>query len=126
MPETGKPAATSYALLVLPDGMFKVIDWPANSGETLKTLRTEIECSMVDVVDITPNLSMWIDDEGLYSENPYVNVAASYLFSRYATPHQPYLGNAVFTGGTDKDGDTLGLSEDQTLELVQHLLTIIA
>ncbi|MDX2290663.1 MULTISPECIES: DUF3846 domain-containing protein [Streptomyces] len=119
-------AAPSFALLVRPDGFFKIIDWPAGTGQTLATLRAEIECSTVDVFDATPTLSMWVDDEGLLVESPYENVPAALLLFRYCVPPQRYFGNAVFTGGADENGDTLGLTEGQTLELVGHVLTIHA
>ncbi|MFI8515287.1 DUF3846 domain-containing protein [Streptomyces sp. NPDC085460] len=118
--------ARSFALLVRPDGFFKIIDWPAETGDNLKTLRAEIECRTVDVFDVTETLSMWVDDEGLYAENPHVNVPASLILFRYCTPPQRYVGNAVFTGGADPHGATLGLTEDQVTELIGHMLTILA
>lgn len=110
---------TRYALLVRPDGFFQVLDWPGSSS--LRTLYRAIDCRAVDVADITPKLSMWVDDEGIINGSG-VNVPATSLFQRHRTPPQPYFGNAVFTGGTDSRGDTLGLTQDQLLTLVVAVL----
>ncbi|MEV0453548.1 DUF3846 domain-containing protein [Streptomyces sp. NPDC050600] len=123
MPNTS--TTTAYALLVRPDGFFQVLDWPTDSAKTLETLRTAIECNMVDVADITADLSMWIDDEGMLTESPYQNVPAFLLYAHYGAPRQAYFGNAVFTGGTDANGDTLGLTEDAVLGLLLNLLRLM-
>ncbi|MEU5825641.1 DUF3846 domain-containing protein [Streptomyces sp. NPDC047803] len=108
-----------YALLVRPDGFFQVLDWPGESS--LQTLYRAIDCQAVDVADITPTLSMWVDDEGAIN-GCRVNVPATHLFQAHGTPRQAYFGNAVFTGGTDPEGDTLGLTEDQLLTLLVSAL----
>ncbi|MFB7032194.1 MULTISPECIES: DUF3846 domain-containing protein [unclassified Streptomyces] len=116
---------TAYALLVRPDGFIELMAWPADDKTTLQTLYTAIGCRAVDVVDITPDLSMWIDDEGLLADKPQENIPASLIYNHYGTPPQPYFGSAVFTGGTDKNGDTLGLTESAALELIQNVLDIL-
>ncbi|MYS39657.1 uncharacterized protein DUF3846 [Streptomyces sp. KhCrAH-43] len=110
---------TRHALLVRPDGFFQVLDWPGESS--LQTLYRAIDCRAVDVADITPTLSMWVDDEGAIN-GCRVNVPATHLFQAHGTPRQAYFGNAVFTGGTDSRGDTLGLTQDQLLTLVVAVL----
>ncbi|MET9957236.1 DUF3846 domain-containing protein [Streptomyces sp. NPDC006339] len=116
---------TAYALLVRPDGFFQLLDWPSDPTKSLDTLRTAIECDVVDVADITADLSMWIDDEGMLIDNPNENVPAFRLFACYRTPCQRYFGNAVFTGGTDADGDTVGLTEDAVLDLLLNHLRFL-
>ncbi|WP_328898548.1 DUF3846 domain-containing protein [Streptomyces sp. NBC_00441] len=108
-----------FALLVRPSGLFQLLDWPGTNS--LKTLYDAIGCRHVDVADITPALSMWVDDEGVINNSP-INIPATWLFQSQGTPRQPYFGNAVFTGGTDFRGDTRGLTEDQLLTLVVALL----
>jgi hypothetical protein len=41
------------------------------------------------------------------------NEIATYLFQKEFGPHDYIGGNVIFTGGTDGEGETLGLSEDQ-------------
>ncbi|MEU7032014.1 DUF3846 domain-containing protein [Streptomyces sp. NPDC046275] len=118
-------STTAYALLVRPDGFFQILDWPTESTQNLRALRSAIGCTTVDVVDVTDTLSMWLDDEGLFAENPRVNIPAFRLFAHYGTPHQRYFGNAVFTGGTDPNGDTLGLTEDAILGLLMNHLRFL-
>lgn len=114
----------AYALLVRPDNTFTVLDWPA-AGH-LPLLHRAIECDRVDVVDITPDLAMWVDDEGMIKADPIPNMTATAAVLAYAgRTSQLYFGNAVFTGGTDDEGNTLGLTQDQVLSLTIPLLTAL-
>ncbi|MEW2128782.1 DUF3846 domain-containing protein [Streptomyces sp. NPDC007259] len=110
---------TRYALLVRPDGFFRLLDWPG--AHSLETLYGALDCNYVDVVAVTPTLSMWVDDEGVVVGSA-MNLYATHLYALNGTPRQPYFGNAVFTGGPDAEGDTQGLTEDQLLTLVQAVL----
>ncbi|MFF2902738.1 DUF3846 domain-containing protein [Streptomyces sp. NPDC057966] len=120
-------AEQHFALLIRPDYTFKILDWPSTSEsrDTLKTLYREIECSLVAAVDITSKLTMWVDDEGICKNLP-ANAPATRLYGLYQPLSQPYYGNAVFTGGTDPEGNTLGLNEDQAITVVlRHLDAIV-
>ncbi|MFE6104991.1 DUF3846 domain-containing protein [Streptomyces laurentii] len=118
MSETAS-TTTCYALLVRPTGEYKLIDWP--SGNHLEILRTTIGCETVDVADINKNLSMWVDDEGLLSAEPQENIPATLLCALNGVPRQIYFGSAVFTGGTGRGGETLGLTEYEALDLIEAL-----
>lgn len=59
----------------------------------------------IEAVDLSPNLTMWVNEEGLLRDNLSVNPVA------YAFYSSPIMGDIVFTGGTDENGDTLPLSE---------------
>ncbi|WP_329460760.1 DUF3846 domain-containing protein [Streptomyces sp. NBC_01497] len=80
--------ATNLALVIRPDATFDVIDWPAD-GATLRTLYTALNCDYVDMVDVSPELSMWLDDSGITIGSP-VNIPA-----------------------TNHRGDTIGLTREQ-------------
>ncbi|MFD9545443.1 DUF3846 domain-containing protein [Streptomyces sp. NPDC060022] len=116
------PLTTPHALLLRTDGTFEVLDWPTGSHAHLKTLYNAIGCHCVDAVDITPDLTMWLDDEGICVDSP-VNVPATRLYAAHQTLHQHYYGHAVITGGTDRDGDTLGLTQEQVIALIETHLT---
>ncbi|MFE5940882.1 DUF3846 domain-containing protein [Streptomyces sp. NPDC056470] len=119
MPQTRTEPA--FALLVRPGGTFRIIDWPSIPADRQHLLRATIECDRYTVADITADLSLWIDDEGLMVESPEINLPATAIHARYGNPHQFYCGNALFTGGTDSEGETLGLTKDQVLELIESL-----
>lgn len=114
--------AEKFALLLRTDGTFCLIDWPAEGH--LRLLYTAIDCDRVDAVRVTQKLTMWVDDEGMVNDSP-ANLSATHLYAHHHEPHQAYYGNAVFTGGADRHGNTLGLTPDQILELVEQHLTSI-
>ncbi|ORT54185.1 DUF3846 domain-containing protein [Streptomyces sp. CB03238] len=120
MPKT-TTTTESYALLLRTDGTFELLDWPNGTHVHLNTLYKAIGCQNVAAVDITDKLTMWLDDEGLYNGS-VVNRPATLLYAAHQPPHQLYYGHAVITGGTDRHGNTLGLTRDQVLELVEHHL----
>ncbi|WP_328698570.1 DUF3846 domain-containing protein [Streptomyces sp. NBC_00342] len=110
----------THALLIRTNGTFELLDWPKQGH--LKTLYTAIGCSNVAAVDITPQLTMWLDDEGINVGAP-LNRAATFLYAAHRPPHQHYYGAAVITGGTTPTGITRGLTEKQTTVLVELYLT---
>jgi hypothetical protein len=130
------PAASSSPtaidlLVVTPAG--EVRDHSVPTGETrlitasnvLQALYELIGCSSVDVLRLTPEIDMWVDDEGLLQAHPpRINQLASYIATRLGFPFQLYAGTAVFSGGVDEAGYTWSLSKAarQTLiDLVDEL-----
>ncbi|MEV5162843.1 DUF3846 domain-containing protein [Streptomyces sp. NPDC053728] len=110
---------TLHALLLRTDASFELLDWPKENQ--LNTLYRTISCQNIDAVDITDQLTMWLDDEGLINGAP-LNRAATLLYAAHRPPHQHYYGHAVITGGTDRHGNTLGLSQDQLVPLIEFHL----
>lgn len=108
----------SLALILRPDRTATVITWPTTG--TLATLHLAIHCQTVDVVSLSPDLSMWVDDEGMIN-GAEVNALATLLARLAGFTHQPYFGTAVITGGADTEGDTTGLTDDQAAALLQIL-----
>ncbi|MFJ8982551.1 DUF3846 domain-containing protein [Streptomyces sp. NPDC102282] len=104
------------------DGRFELIEWPRPGGGTLNTLHTAIGCRAVDAVDISDDLTMWLDDEGTVTGLP-VNYGATALYAAHKPPHQTYHGTVVITGGTDRHGDTLPLTTDQVMAIVEFHLS---
>lgn len=115
----------NHALILRTNGEFEIIDWPATGARGhLEILYRAIECDAVDAVDISPTLTMWLNDEGLITGAP-VNRSATILYALHNEPTQHYAGNVVITGGTDRYGETLGLSKDEVAALVEMHLTFI-
>ncbi|MEU1854298.1 DUF3846 domain-containing protein [Streptomyces sp. NPDC019990] len=110
--------SAAFALVLRPDASFDVIEWHS-TGDTLSTLYREINCTSIAVVDLSPEVSMWLDDEGMLKASP-VNIPALQLYAISAPVHQSYHGTAVFTGGPDARGNTKGL----TLDRCHALLTL--
>ncbi|MEU3071436.1 DUF3846 domain-containing protein [Streptomyces sp. NPDC006906] len=116
---------SNHALILRTNGEFEIIDWPATGARGhLETLYRAIDCNAVDAVDISSTLTMWLNDEGLITES-LVNRSATILYALHNEPTQHYVGNVVITGGTDRHGETLGLTKDSIASLVEFHLTFI-
>jgi len=76
-------------------------------------------CQMIECVELTDELTMWVDEEGLYEPKP-VNPIATVIAECVGVRNQGmtggglvdlgYRGDVVFAGGADEEGETLGLS----------------
>lgn len=95
-------------LLINPDGEVAEITLPI--GDTRRALCRAIGCTRLDVVRLTSVLDMWVDDEGLYTQQP--NPAATALARRYGYTWQDYYGPAVIASANEH-GDTIGLTPEQ-------------
>ncbi|MFI0743431.1 DUF3846 domain-containing protein [Streptomyces sp. NPDC021100] len=107
---------TPDALLVTPQADFVPINLPGDTESRLVVLRSVLRCDYVDVVALTSQLDMWLDDEGLY--NHPVNRIATALAARFGFVYQDYHGPVLLTGGADSEGDTLPLTRDKLLALL--------
>jgi hypothetical protein len=108
-----------HALIIRPDSSFTIIDWNADSPDGLEVLYREIDAPTVTAVDISTDVTMWLDDEGIINGSA-VNWAASALYATYAPLHQLYYGTAVFTGIDIRNGDTIGLTGERCIDLLKR------
>ncbi|MFF5011474.1 DUF3846 domain-containing protein [Streptomyces phaeochromogenes] len=90
-----------------------------SSAKRRAVLRAALRCDRFDVVPLTRQWDMWIDDEGLY--NHPVNPAATALAQRFGLTHQRYYGPVLLTGGPDAEGNTLPLLRQQLIGLLLTL-----
>ncbi len=88
--------------------------------EPLATLQGAVG-GLVQAIDLTERLTLWLNEEGKVlgqAHNPY----AQYFWDKMFGAHTDYMvGDVVFTGGTDDNGNTLGMTED----VVEWLLFFI-
>lgn len=118
--QTGSVELTGAArnldvLIVEPDGTVREDTWTAAAdGGVLEPLQRTVG-GLVDVVALTDDVDLWVNDEGIYlcEPNPIVTLLAIALGHR-----APFYGPAVFTGGADREGHTLGLEPQIRAQLV--------
>ena len=90
--------------------------WIATTGEfgetddiSLSALQEKVD-GLVQAVDLSPNLTLWCNEEGKLrrlAHNPY----AQYLWDKAFGAETDYLvGDIILTGGVDDNGNTLPLS----------------
>ena len=104
-------------VIIDPDGAARRETWePAPTGGVLANLQATVG-GLVDCVALSPQLDMWINDDGLTTCEP--NPAATLIAAAHGLDAQPYFGPAVFTGGPDDTGDTRPLEPVQAQALLQ-------
>lgn len=108
-----------HAMLITPDYQIEVIELPKGSRKQLELMYSRLNCFAVDVVRLTRTLDMWIDDEGAFTGE--VNPLASDFAASFGFVFQPYFGTVMLTGGVDRSGDTVGLSDAQVTMLKARL-----
>jgi hypothetical protein len=105
---------TKNAVVVEADGDFAVLDI---AGNELKTLQGLVG-GWVQAIDLKSNLTLWVNEEGKLDRLP-VNGFATEMWDSVFGATDVIVGTAVFTGGTDDEGDTIGLSDSQIEALRQ-------
>lgn len=92
-------------VIVTPEGDARVEEW---EGDTLPHLQKAVG-GLVDVVQLADGFDLWLNDEGMYTEEP--NRPVSHYVSQVAGRWvQTFHGTAVFTG-CDDEGSTTSLPE---------------
>lgn len=104
------------ALKIAPDGRCRVVALPTGDAQ-LDAMHDVIECGKVEPVNLGTDVTMWADEVGFAADPPVVNLMATGIAARYGLTRQPYVGNVLFTGGMDGDGENLGLTVEQADEL---------
>jgi hypothetical protein len=89
----------------------EIIELDNQDGSMLKVLQDAVG-GYVQVVDLKENLSLWCNEEGKMLGLP-ANHFATILWEKRFGKTDVIVGNAVFTGGTDSEGQTLGLTDEQ-------------
>jgi hypothetical protein len=72
---------------------------------------------LIEAVSLPSGLTLWVNEEGKLNGLP-VNKIATDLFTReFGAQYDIIVGNAILTGGADDEGETLGLTDEQIVEL---------
>lgn len=104
------------ALIITATGEKIETDLDPNSYEVLSgAVGGLIEC-----VQLNPKLNLWVNEEGKLTGLPYNSVATRLWEAVFGFGTGVIVGDAILTGGTDSEGDTLGLDET-TLKLIDKL-----
>lgn len=102
-------SAINY-LRVTTEGAISVIT--ATNEDSLSKLQDAVG-GWVQAIDLSDTLSMWCNEEGKLinlPHNPYAQVIWDEVFGAQT---DYIVGDVVFTGGTDDEGYTLGISDEQ-------------
>ena len=91
------------------DVQVRAIDIAENNKE-LENLQREVG-GWVQAIELTPTITMWCNEEGKLIGLP-LNYAATRIWTKVFGYTDAIMGKAVFTGGSDEDGETLPLSKE--------------
>ncbi|SDH70076.1 protein of unknown function [Sinosporangium album] len=111
----------SIAFVLTTDDDIREVELPPPGG-TRPAVCCEINARLLDVVRLTTRLDMWIDVEG-HDVKP-VNRVATALARRHGYTWQNYHGDVLLCG-VNGDGDTIGLTREQTVGMLTHLLDVV-
>jgi hypothetical protein len=95
------------ALVVSTAGIITEVDL---DNDSLKTLQTAVG-GWIQAVDLNPTITVWMNEEGKFNGmelNPYATLIWGAAFGHGT---DVIMGTAVFTGGTDENGETLAIGE---------------
>jgi hypothetical protein len=103
---------SQFAAIMSADGVVQVVPFVDNQ---LKTLQTAVG-GYVEAINLTPDLIMWVNEEGKMNKLPF-NQAATSIFMKHRGGADFIVGQVIFTGGNDSNGDTNGIDEVQIQQL---------
>lgn len=103
-------SALKKAVVVQPNGSAEVIE--IADGQMLATLQKAVD-GYIEAVDLDEQFVMWVNEEGLYRADLSSNYLGAILYKEIIKVYNPINGTVVFTGGTDEEGFTLGLTDVQ-------------
>ena len=96
------------AAIIKTDLSCSMIDF--EQGESAQMIRDTVD-GYYDCISLSRDRDMWINDEGKILELPF-NAMATAMFHKAFQTDDYIAGDVVITGGVDKDGNTLGLSDE--------------
>lgn len=102
------------AIIIKTTGETEIVDFSTNS---LAVLQNAVG-GWVQAIELNDNLTLWVNEEGKLEDLPHNPLAQHFFDLRFGPGADYIVGNAVFTGGADRNGDTLGLDDNALADLV--------
>ncbi len=112
---------TKQVVVITPENSVVVAEMPVGDTAEYNFISTAVE-GWVQMVALTYDLTgvcLWVNEEGKLNDLAY-NPLATLIWEACFGFTDVIVGTAVLTGGTDENGDTLGLTDEQ----VKNILAI--
>jgi hypothetical protein len=84
--------------------------------DTLEKLQGAVG-GLIQAVDLHDDLTLWCNEEGKLINGMQPNVIGTHLYEKSFSVTDIIMGDVVFTGGTDDEGENLGLPFAWQLQL---------
>lgn len=107
------------AVQVTVDGRVQVIDLDSVDSE-LKTLQNAVS-GWIQAIDVVGDMSIYLNEEGKMLGLPINKVATQYFDDTYGPNYDVIVGDVVFTGLPDSEGETTGLTPEQLADVVDRV-----
>lgn len=110
---------TKQVIVITADKKVSVEQMPSTSPDEYNFLNTAV-AGWIQAVELAENLegiTLWVNEEGKMNGLPY-NALATYLWELSYGFTDVIVGNAVLTGGTDDEGETLPLTDEQVAKVL--------
>ncbi|GAA0990038.1 DUF3846 domain-containing protein [Subtercola frigoramans] len=99
------------------DGALSTVCIDATNTHTrLLGMYQHIGCTTVDVIGLEGSIDAWVDDEGLYTQEPNPTLT---LMLRLTRPFQTHLSGPGLFLRSNEDGDTVSLTPEQTATVIE-------
>ncbi len=105
------------AIILNVDGNLSEMD--LDRADALRDLQRAVD-GWVQAIDFRDDLTIWVNEEGKLNNLP-INAEATKIWAHFFGNTDFIVGNAVFTGGTDENGETMGISADAEAFIYQQV-----
>ena len=106
---------TKQYLKVATDGTVDILD--VTDATSYDALSGAVE-GWVECIALSDTLDMWCNEEGKLTALAHNPFAQAMFDQAFGIGRDYIVGNVVFTGGADDEGNTLGLKNTQTVEII--------
>jgi hypothetical protein len=87
---------------------------------SLATLQAAVD-GLIEAVPLANDLTMWCNEEGKLLGLPH-NPFGQFMWDKVFGAHTDYIvGDIVLSGGTDSEGEAVGLTEEQR-EIIKQII----
>lgn len=111
--------ASKLAVRVTVDGQVQVLDLNTVDSE-LETLQSAVG-GWIQAVNVVGGMSMYLNEEGKILGLPKNRIATSYFDDTFGEGEDIVVGDVVFTGLPDREGDTTSLTSTQLQDIVDRV-----
>lgn len=94
----------------------------SETGLTLEELQAGVGGGLVQLIQVSDTVTMWVNEEGLFRDDLELNDVATIFYHALSGQDIPIMGPIVFTGGGDDDGETLPLTDTQFIDFLDSML----
>lgn len=108
---------TKIGAVIKTDGTLERLDL-SDPKQELTSLQGAVG-GYVQVIELSDTMAMWVNEEGKLAGLPYNGIATALWEARFGVGTDVIMGNAVFTGTPDEDGDTQTISESDLQRLAE-------